>query len=116
MIQYICCIFLPLFKHRTTDVFLTTHLCAVSFRIIEPNVAISNAKNKESTMTNPVHWCVVCFPYKNLLPFIFNLGILDANSRYLVSVITQVMRTISKGYLDLGVKLDVKAIGMISLY
>jgi hypothetical protein len=36
--------------------------------------------------------------------------------RYLPIIISQVILTISKGYLDSGVELDAKAIGMASLY
>ncbi len=37
------------------------------------------------------------------------------NSRFLPIIISQVILTISKGYLDSEVKLDVKAIGRISV-
>ena len=38
------------------------------------------------------------------------------NSTYLPNIISQVILTISKGYLDSGVELDAKAIGMATLY
>jgi hypothetical protein len=43
------------------------------------------------------------------------LGILEVNSSFLDIIISQVILTISKGYLDSEVKLDVKAIGRISV-